>query len=128
MVESALYNLLAANAGVAGLVSTRIFPNILRQEETLPAIAYQKIMASRPLVQSGSTSRCESTFQIDCFGDTPVAAKGLAAAVVSALHGVHGAGTSSDILLAQVVNELDLSDPSVGEFRVVIDIQLTHKE
>lgn len=43
LVEEALYKLLSANPGLSSLVSARIFPGVLAQTVTYPAIAYRVV-------------------------------------------------------------------------------------
>ena len=46
--RKAVYALLSADAGVTALVSTRIYPTVLPQDKTLPALVYQRISGVEP--------------------------------------------------------------------------------
>lgn len=47
MSESDLYSDLVGDAGVGALVGTRVYPNVLPEDVTLPAIAYRTVSAVR---------------------------------------------------------------------------------
>jgi len=46
--RKAVYALISADAGVTALVSTRIYPTVLPQDKTLPALVYQRISGVEP--------------------------------------------------------------------------------
>jgi len=46
--RKAVYALLSADAGVTALVSTRVYPTVLPQDKTLPALVYQRISGVEP--------------------------------------------------------------------------------
>lgn len=50
MIEQAIYEILTANAAVAALVADRVYPGLITQGGTLPAIAYQPV--EREIVQA----------------------------------------------------------------------------
>ena len=46
--RKAVYALISADSGVTALVSTRIYPTVLPQDKTLPALVYQRISGVEP--------------------------------------------------------------------------------
>ena len=62
-IEEALYSKLTGDAGVAALVSTRIYPNVVPQDIALPAVAYQRISTVRDMAHDGPTGVAHARFQ-----------------------------------------------------------------
>lgn len=54
MIEQAIYEILTANAAVVALVSDRVYPGIITQGATLPALAYQPV--EREIIQALNAS------------------------------------------------------------------------
>lgn len=63
-LEEALYRRMSTYAELTALVSTRIYPNTIPQDATLPAVSYQKISSTSFLTQSGPSGWARSTIQI----------------------------------------------------------------
>lgn len=89
-LEEAVYSRLSGNVAVAALVSTRIYPNKIPQEATLPAIAYQRISARRVKAHAAPTGLARVRVQVTCVARSYSEVKGLAAAVRTAMQGVMG--------------------------------------
>lgn len=117
-----VYNALSGASGIAALVSTRIYPLVLPQSITYPAISYQRI-SSTP--QQGSTTLRSTRYQINCWALTYAAAQNVAVAVKAALEEYTATATSPRIKMGLVVNELDDYDPEAGVFRVIVDVIFT---
>lgn len=126
MIDQAVYSLLSTDAAIAALVGTRIYPIILPQTPTFPAITYTKVGAGRYVQHGGSVGVIDTTIQIDCYDTTILGAKNLAAAVVARCHALAGTYSTTKIFLASVINELDLSEPDFAEFRVMLEVMFTH--
>ena len=75
-VEIAVYDALTGDAGVAALVSTRVYPQVLPPDVTLPAIVYRNIDS----VPFGSLCQV-SRVQIDVYGASYSSVKGVRDAV-----------------------------------------------
>lgn len=65
MIETALINLVQANATLKGLISGRIRPFTDANTVVLPAITYWRTNSERPICNDGPTGQCIATFQID---------------------------------------------------------------
>lgn len=89
MMEAAIRTLLLADATVAGLVADRIYPLVLPQKPTLPAVTYQRISTPIQYAQGGP-SLATPRLQIDCWAGDYDSAKALAAAVAAVLSGYKG--------------------------------------
>ena len=84
-VAVGLYSHLSTFAGLTALVGTRIYPSILPQAVTLPAITYQKISAKRTHTMGDDPGLAKPRFQITCWADTPASARAVATQVQTAL-------------------------------------------
>lgn len=114
-----LYSALAADAGVSALVSDRIYPVLLPQTPTYPAISTQLISNSP---QQGSTTVREARYQVNCWAVTYPAAKSLATAVKAALEEYTATATAPRIKMSLVVNERDDYDSETGVYRVIVEV------
>jgi hypothetical protein len=91
-LEEALVLQLQNDAGVSALVSTRIYPLVVPQDATLPAIAYQRISGPRAYSHSGPTGAVQARMQITSVASDYSGAKALSAAVRSAMRSFRGTG------------------------------------
>lgn len=107
-IEGAIYYLLAADATVSGLVGTRIYPNLVPQAASLPAITYQQISGVREHTADGADGIVESRFQINCWASTYTGAKSLSDAVRKELDGYKGTVGSRNILFCFLADEDDM--------------------
>lgn len=117
-----VYSALTNAAGIAALVATRVYPTLLPQNPTYPAISYQRI-SNTP--QLGSTDLRETRYQIDCWGRTYASAQALAVVVKATMEEYRDASQTPGIKMSQIVNELDDYDPEVGIHRVIVDVIFT---
>lgn len=120
-IGSLVRTALTGNSGVSTLVGSRVYPLLLPQEPTYPAISYQRISNTG---QDGSSDRKESRWQFDCWGTTYAASVSLSAAVKTALEEYHDADQTPGIAWSRVVNELDDYDDEVDVFRIIVDVIL----
>lgn len=129
MLEAGLYSHLAANAGVSALVSTRIYPLLLPQEPTLPALVYQRI-STNPLghSQDGPNHLARVRMQLRCHGATLLAAKQLADAVRAALDGYSGTMGTVTVLSCFRADEGDDDEPETGTYSVRADYMIVYEE
>lgn len=114
-----LYSALAGAAGVSTLVSNRIYPVLLPQSPTYPAISVQRISNSP---QQGSTSVRETRYQVNCWAATYAAAQSAAAAVKATLEEYTATATTPRIKMSLVVNEMDDYDSETGVYRVIVEV------
>lgn len=128
MIDTGILQILLAAGGVTALVGTRIRPVHIRQEETLPAIAFRRSGGIRSLAHSGSANICESTYVVTCYATTAIEAKQVAAAVVAALHAYSGVISGETIFAAECTDEDDVFDEDLNEYWVELTFDITHKE
>lgn len=131
-VGEALYKELTTDAGVAALVSTRVYPRMIPQDASLPACAYQLI--SNVPEHSHSPGRSDfwrARYQITCTALTYDGASDLAEAVTQALDGFRGIlGGMVSGSSCFVENVLDSSEmgPAVLENSVRVDVAIYYQE
>jgi hypothetical protein len=106
-IEAGLYAHLCADSSVAALVSTRIYPLLVPQDATLPALAYQRISGPRDHAHTGATglalARMQLTYVAASYEDT----KSLAEAVRAAMDGLRGSMGAVQVGSCMLDNEQD---------------------
>lgn len=133
-LETDLRVRLLANATVSGLVSTRVYPNILPQKPTLPALVYSRISGPRIHTLTGTSGWSDARIQIDSWGATYIAAQDLAAAVRASLDGFIGSlddGNSPAAtrrVAVRLDNERDLFEEEPDFYRVTQDYAIKHED
>lgn len=90
-VETALFSLLTGDAGVGALVSTQVYPLILPQGHTLPAITYQAVSGAEGYTQAGGDGLHDYRQQFDLYAATFLEAASLRDAVDALMSGHRGA-------------------------------------
>jgi hypothetical protein len=86
-IETDLYSTLINNAGVAALVSARIYPPPVPESAITPYLFYEMITGARLSTITGVGDAKRKRIQIDCVAGSYAEAKTLAAAVFAALEG-----------------------------------------
>lgn len=131
-IESALVSLLKADSTVASLVSTRIYPVVVPQGATLPAIAQSKVSGPRVHAHDGVQQLATPTIQWECKGSTYASAKAVATAVRGAVDGYTGTIGGVTIQAIYVRNEIDgfsLGEAEASSINTVyVDAIVHHKE
>lgn len=139
LLEEALKTHLAANAALSAQIAARIYPLILPQNATLPALVYAKI-SSMPeaYTHSGNPGLIESRFQFSCIAKSYSEAKTLTVNVKKAMRPLERQqtviGGVSGVLVAgaYLENEIDIYDVDdvehLSQYHVPLDYLLQHEE
>lgn len=114
VLETLVYQVLRDNAGVAAVVSGRIYPLILPQGCILPAISYERVSTSPVVSLSGFSNLESARVQIDCMASTYSAAKGLAALVFTAMN-------SATLFKSVPLGQTDILENDTMTYRVSMD-------
>ena len=128
-LNEAIFARLQAVTGVTDLVGTRVFPLLLPQDPTYPAVIYQQITGSRESAMGSDVGLVEATVQIDSYATTYAGARVLAEAVRVALQRFRGTVASvviSDVFVLE--GPLDLYEDAVKKYRVQQDFLVWHRE
>lgn len=92
--EAALYSMLTTGSPnpVLELVGTRVYPLVLPQAPTLPAIRYQRISTPRSQYRTmdGRANYASPRFQVDVWANDHGTAVQVAQAIYALLEGFHG--------------------------------------
>ena len=84
-LESGLVAELLADAGVAAIVGTKVHPELIPQNGTLPALVYTRMATLREQQLAGPQSMALARVRIDCWHTSAAGVWALADAVRSAL-------------------------------------------
>ncbi|MGK2287246.1 DUF3168 domain-containing protein [Pedomonas sp. V897] len=115
MLDAAIYQLLAGNSAVAGMVGTRIYPSRAPDEATLPYLVYldmAEIDRARDLDGVGGLR--QARVQVDAWASTATGAKRLGDAVVEALEDFTGAIAGVTIADVELIGGFDDWDGGEG--------------
>ena len=121
--EGAIRAAILASAPVAAMVGTRVYPMMLPQAPTFPAIVYQRISTVPDMLVEGP-GFAPIRMQLSMWATTFGGARTLADAVVTALHGYHG----GELRLSRLINLLDDYEPDTKLFRVIADFRVHHTQ
>jgi len=130
-LETSLVTAISADPLLSGRIGSRIYPLVVPQDATLPAIAYQVITGSGILAHDGPTSLNNKRVQFACVGATYAAAADLADALAALLRGFKGQLGSAGVQVefAEDVNQHDgfVDEQPAGYVRY-LDVMFLHKD
>lgn len=89
-IEKAIFSILSNDGDVAGLVSARIYPNVISRLGTVPAITYQQTEGERDHVMDGASGLVDARFDIVCWTTTSDESRTLANFVRIAINAFNG--------------------------------------
>lgn len=130
MIEKAIRARLLDDATVAALVAARVYPGVLPQRPTMPAIVLTKVDKLSPLTMDGAAGPNEVRVQVDCWDDDVDGVRDLAAAVNGnddqssrgPLHGFGGIVGGEDLKLVRLLAERATDyEPDTKLYRVGAD-------
>lgn len=104
-LEQAVYSRLTGHAGLAALVGSRVYPLVLPQRPTLPAVTYQRVEALRQSAMGVDTGLASARVQVDSWATTYAGSKGVAAQVRAALQ--RWRGTEAGVTVEDAFLERD---------------------
>jgi len=133
MITDAIDNLLISNSSITDLVGDRIYSQVREQEDGLPAITYQVITGVRDHDMSGPNGLVEGRVQINCFAETILGSRQLAAVVRGALSGFKGgaAGVEIECMLLDDQGDLPAIAPgneAMDVYAQMMDFYVLYKE
>ncbi len=110
-----LYTALSGHAGLAALVSDRIYPIKLPQDETLPAVVYQQISVQNMITLDTDTNGVQQIrVQLSAWSSSYDEARAVGEQVRLAME-------SATTFRAVRILETDDHDPDTGEYRSLAD-------
>ena len=129
-VEAEIYTRLSGYSALTDLVGTRIFPNQLPQNTTLPAITYHRVSGQRFSAMSGDSGVVKARFQFDIWGDGVKSYKPCID-IREALRGAlqrYSQTTGTRIFDIYFLNEFEEYDKVTETQHLVIDYEINYKE
>ena len=127
LAAEALVFLLQSSTGIATMVGSRVYPQLVPQTATRPAIAYQRISSIPEHSHSGFSSLSRTRYQLTLEGNTHQEALSLALAVRRALSGVRSP-VGDLTVVTMVENETDGYGDTAQVPVVRMDLMMTHNE
>lgn len=127
-IVEGLRTFLLADATLAGLIGTRVYPMILPQNPTLPAVTYQVIDGTSDVTTDGPTGLANPRIQIDCWGATYGAMVPVFEAVRKRLNGYRGAAGGVTVQGIFLVRQRDLYDYDAKVYRRTADWSIWNGE
>ena len=100
------------------LVAGRIYPLVLPEGGTLPAVIWARVSGVRQYSHAGSSQLDDARVQVTAWGNDYAEAKDVARAVQTDLE---DAGF-------RLVNEVDLPEPNTETYQVALDFRIGHHE
>lgn len=128
-IEAAVYSILTADSTLSALVGTRIYPNVVPQDVTLPAVAYQRISTSRVYSHSPGVSQlARPRFQFTSVARSYSDVKAVANALRGALDAYGGTAASVLVFTMLSQNEFDTFSDDGDLHTVRQDFYVWHRE
>lgn len=126
-IEESQYSYLVAQSTAAG---ARFYPNVIPQDATLPAVAYQRIDGPRVMVHSGASGLTFARMQYSCTAATYSAAKALLHQVRAALNGYTGTMGTGGVKVEHCIvkNEVDGYNEVADKQVIRLDVQFFYVE
>ena len=127
-LEVGLRAFLLQQAGIATLVGARVYPDILPQAPTYPAITLLRIASTRTFVHAGASTLARVRFQIDCWGRTYSQAHDLGDTIRRSMNGYRGSFQGTEVPGAFLRAEHDLYEPDGDVHRLSQDWEVWQQE
>jgi len=126
-LDESLVARLKAHVGLTALVGARVYPQMLPQSPTLPAVTYERSIAPTEHIMAESRSSIEApNYRLQCWGSTITSAVAVAEQVDQALDAFSGmlGGVGGVNCWITKVNSLDLGDDQPGRQRRINDYEI----
>ncbi len=131
MFEETLYTHLINAAEVKAIVQDRIYPLMIPQNKSLPAVTYQKISGERLHSLQGDTGYTTPVFQISARAETYAQCKALAQEIRLCLQNFTGQMGGTDGLnigAVLMLGEVEGYEPDTGGWYSHMDFQFHYEE
>lgn len=113
-IEEAIFYILRWDPTVSGLISSRIYPEIIPQNTLLPAVYYTQIAGPRQHTLAATDDMVPSRWQLTVVADTYTELRGISDALRGVLDSYSGTVGTVVIQCSHMINENDLMDVQPG--------------
>jgi hypothetical protein len=128
MIRNSIRQYLLSKLAVTNIIGTRLYPVVLPQLESVPAIVYRRISGGHNHNIDKATGSAIPVFELDCWADTYAQAETLAEAVRGVMQGFDG--TMGDTVVTACILDDETDDyepPDEGSDRGVFSITLRYR-
>lgn len=126
-VETVLFSRLSEHTGLNALVSTRVYPNLIPQNATMPVVSYHRISTHRESAMGVDTGVARARFQLDAFAATYSAVRAVAEQIRAALQRwTNASGTV--VQDSFILGEQEFYEDETKRFRVSQDFEIIYVE
>jgi hypothetical protein len=123
MMEDELFRALSANTALNAIVSGRIYPVILKEGSTFPALTYQRISSPAETSLDGPSGLSNPRVQITCWADNFSGTNG-ALAVRNAVKAALAPSRSASIQATRLLDERQTFESDPELYRVDLDFEV----
>lgn len=128
MIESSLRTFLLAQAGVAAIVGTRVYPMVMPQGAAVPCIVYQRVN-DNPVHDCGGRGTIGNfLIQLDAYADTFKGARDLGEAVRVCLDCYRGTAGTHSIAAVRQGGGRDFYEDDTQRYRFSVDYSIWAEE
>lgn len=127
-VRQAVYYQLANTAGVTALTATRIYPKVMPQQPTMPALVYSVVDNDRAQVHRGQTTGSRARVQVTCWGNTEASVSAVKEQVRLAMISAHGTIAGVTIEGVVVEGEVEGFESDTVRHWIALDFFVWHRE
>ncbi len=135
IIEKGLYAYLTNESDITDIVSLRIFPMIVPETESYPAITYDRTSGDPKMTNDGESGLIETNFILKCWATTYAGAKDLAEALRLVLNGF-GKSTMGAVTVnrSAMTDDSDMTPEYEGNtsrikaYGVAFDLQIWYQQ
>jgi hypothetical protein len=124
MISPGIVAYLGTQSSVTDLVSTRIYPTVLPQASTLPAITITQIDDLRNGTFAGPDGLPGTLLQLDLWGSTKASVNALYEAVRAALDGMTGTAGDENVQSSSIESVSETYEDSAKLHRIQVDLRV----
>lgn len=126
-VEADIFSRLSGYTTLAALISTRVYPSLIPQNATYPAVSYRRVSSERPPVMGDDTGIVRARFQFDAWAQSYSGMIAVKELVREAMQRYSGTATVT-ILETFILMDMDLYEDDTRIHHGVIDVEINYRE
>ncbi|MDP9192299.1 MAG: DUF3168 domain-containing protein [Acidobacteriota bacterium] len=127
-IRQAVFSQLSGTAGLSALIASRIYPKVLPQQPTMPAIVYQLIDNDREQVHRGQTTGTKARVQLTVWGNSEASVSAVKEQMRLAMIAAHGSVASVTIDGVTCEGEVEGYEPDTMRHFIALDFFVWHRE